>query len=127
MSASATTRRRFITYFSSVGLSSTLLPGVLWAKLQEERAERISAAMLKDALVVAGLDFTEDERQQLLSGANQNLTRYADLRQIHIDPNIAPPLYYSPLVAGTRLDRAVKPFRPSAPPSRRRPTNLEDV
>jgi Asp-tRNA(Asn)/Glu-tRNA(Gln) amidotransferase A subunit family amidase len=126
MPASAT-RRRFITYFSSVGLSSTLLPGVLWAKLQEDRAERISAAMLKDALAVAGLDFTEDERQQLLSGANQNLTRFADLRQIHIDPNIAPPLYYSPLVPGTRLDRAVKPFRPSPPPSRRRPTNLEDV
>ena len=58
----ATTRRRFLTYFSSVGLSSTLLPGVLWARVQEEKAGRITAAMLKDALAVAGLDFTE-ERQ----------------------------------------------------------------
>src|SRR5712691_6267616 len=122
-----TTRRRFITYFSSVGLSSTLLPGVLWARLQEERAERITAAMLKDALAVAGLDFTGEERQQLLNGVNQNLTRYADLRQIHIDANIAPPLYYSPIVPGTRLDRTQKPFRPSAPPSLRRPADLEDV
>ena len=47
-STPAITRRRFVTYFSSVGLSSTLLPGVLWARLQEERAERITAAMLKD-------------------------------------------------------------------------------
>ena len=32
----ATTRRRFLAYFSSVGLSPTLLPGVLWAQVQEE-------------------------------------------------------------------------------------------
>ena len=127
MPHSATTRRRFITYFSSVGLSSTLLPGVLWASVQEEKAERVTAAMLKDALTVAGLDFTEEQRQQILNGVNQNLTRYADLRQLHIDPNIALPLYYSPLVPGTRLDRVTKPFRPSPPPPLRRPANLEDV
>jgi len=33
--ATAATRRQFITYFSSAGLASTLLPGVLWAKLQD--------------------------------------------------------------------------------------------
>lgn len=127
MPDAATTRRRFIAYCSSVGLSSTLLPGVLWARVQEAKTDRITVAMLKDALAVAGLDFTEEQRQQILGGINQNLTRYADLRQIHIDPNIAPPLYYSPLVPGTRLDRIAKPFRPSAPPSLRRPANLEEV
>jgi len=120
-------RRGFISYFAGVGLSSTLLPGVLWARVQEEKAERITAAMLKDALAVAGLDFSDEQRQQILAGVNQNLTRYAELRQIRIDPNIAPPLYYSPLVPGTRLDRTARPFRPSAPPVLRRPANLEDV
>ena len=67
-------------------------------------------------------------REHTGSSARQyDLTRYADLRQIHIDPNIAPPLYYSPIVPGTRLDRAQKPFRTSATPSLRRPANLEDV
>ncbi len=127
MPDAATTRRRFLTYFSSVGLSSTLLPGVLWASVQEEKAQRITAAMLKDALAIAGLDFTEEQRQQILNGINQNLTRYTELRQILIDPNIAPPLYYSPIVPGTRLDRVPKPFRPSAPPSLRRPANIEDA
>jgi Asp-tRNA(Asn)/Glu-tRNA(Gln) amidotransferase A subunit family amidase len=127
MPDSATTRRRFISYFASVGLSSTLLPGVLWAQVQDAKAARITDAMLKDALAVAGLDFTDEQRQLMLTGVNQNLTRYADLRQIAIDSNLAPPLYYSPLVPGTRLDRAVKPFRASAPPALRRPGNLEDV
>ena len=127
MSDPATSRRGFITYFASVGLSSTLLPGVLWARVQEEKAARVTSAMLKDALAIAGLDFTDEQREQMLNGVNQNLTRYAELRQIHLDPNLAPPLYYSPMVPGTRLDRVAKPFRPSAPPPLRRPANLEDV
>src|SRR3954451_13891432 len=127
MSDPVATRRRFITYFAGIGLSSTLLPGVLWAQVQEAKAERITDAMLKDALAIAGLEFTDEQRAQMLAGVNQNLTRYAELRQIHLDPNIAPPLYYSPLVPGTRLDRVAKPFRPSVPPALRRPSNLEDV
>ena len=51
-------RRRFISYFSSIGLSSTLLPGVLWGKMQEQSAQRITAEMLKDALAVAGMSST---------------------------------------------------------------------
>src|SRR3954469_1265740 len=127
MRDAADSRRRFLAYFASAGLSSTLLPGVLWARVQEEKADRITSAMLKDALAIAGLEFTDEQRQQILSGVNQNLTRYAELRTIPIDPNIAPPLYFSPLVPGTRLDRVAKPFRPSAPPAIRRPPNLEDV
>jgi hypothetical protein len=100
---------------------------VLWARVQEEKAERITAAMLKDALAVAGLDFSDEQRQQILAGVNQNLTRYAELRQIRIDPNIAPPLYYSPIVPGTRVDRVAKPFRPAPVLSLHRPSNLEEV
>jgi Asp-tRNA(Asn)/Glu-tRNA(Gln) amidotransferase A subunit family amidase len=95
--------------------------------MQEEGAARVTAAMVKDALAIAGLEFTEEERQQLVNGVNQNLERYAELRKIAIDPNLAPPLYYSPIVPGTRLDRTPKPFRPSAVPSVKRPADLEDA
>jgi len=63
----------------------------------------------------------------MLNGVNQALTRYAELRQIHIDPNLAPPLYYSPIVPGTKLDRVAKPFRPSKSRAVKRPANLEDA
>src|SRR5581483_6766659 len=123
----ATSRRRFLAYFSTPGLTATLLPGALWARMQEDHAARVTAAMLDDALKVAGLEFTEEQRKEILNGVNQNLQRYEELRQIHIDPNIAPPLYYSPLVPGSRLDRTARPFRPSTPPALRRPANLEDA
>jgi Asp-tRNA(Asn)/Glu-tRNA(Gln) amidotransferase A subunit family amidase len=125
--ASSTTRRRFIAYFSGIGLSTTLLPGVLWAKMQEQQGERVTVSMLRDALAVSGLSFSDEQQQQMLNGANQSLQRYEELRKIHIDPTIAPPLYFSPIVPGTRLDRVQKPFRMSPTPSIRRPANLEDV
>jgi Asp-tRNA(Asn)/Glu-tRNA(Gln) amidotransferase A subunit family amidase len=121
------TRRAFVGYFSSVGLGSTLLPGVLWAKLQEEPTPRITTAMLKGALAIAGLDFSDEDQQQMLTALNQNPDRFADLRKIHIDPDLAPPLYYSPIVPGTRLDRVAKPFRASKPRPVRRPATLEDA
>ena len=31
------TRRRFIAQFSSLGLGGTLLPGILWADMQQSR------------------------------------------------------------------------------------------
>ena len=115
-----------MTYFSSAGLATTLLPGVLWAKMQEARAQRITAAMLKDALAVAGLEFTEEEREQLVNGLNENLERYENIRRLDLDA-LAPPLYFSPLVPGTKLDRTSRPARPSRVPSIRRTANLEDL
>jgi Asp-tRNA(Asn)/Glu-tRNA(Gln) amidotransferase A subunit family amidase len=123
----ATTRRRFLSYFSSIGLTSTLLPGALWAEMQQQAAQRVSPDMLKSAMTVAGLEYSDDELQQMVNGVNQNLDRYQELRKVHIDDGIAPPLYYSPLVPGTRLDRVKKPFRPSDSPAVKRPANLEDV
>lgn len=122
-----TTRRRFLAYFSSIGLSATLLPGALWAQMQQEKAQRITAEMLKSAMALTGLEYSDEERQQMLNGLNQNLERYEEMRKIHIDDGIAPPLYYSPLVPGTKLDRTKKPFRASDAPSVKRPSNLEDV
>lgn len=121
-----TTRRRFMAYFSSAGLATTLLPGVLWAKMQEANARRITAAMLKDALAVAGLEFTEGEREQIVNGLNQNLERYENLRNLDLD-ELAPPLYFSPIVPGTRLDRVARPAHSSRTPAVQRPANLEDL
>jgi Asp-tRNA(Asn)/Glu-tRNA(Gln) amidotransferase A subunit family amidase len=124
---SAATRRKFLAYFSSIGLTSTLLPGALWAEMQQRGAQQVTPDMLKSAMALTGLEYSDEERQQMLNGINQNLERYQDLRKIHIDDGIAPPLYYSPLVPGTKLDRVRKPFRASDSPAVKRPANLDDV
>ena len=102
METNVISRRRFVAACSATGITSTLLPGVLWARVQDQSAARITGAILADALRISGLEFTEDERQQMLNGLNQNLARYEDLRKIAIDDAVAPPMYYSPLVPGVR-------------------------
>src|ERR1019366_737778 len=39
-------RRRFIAHFSSIGLGATLVPGILWGKMQEAGAQTVSLDML---------------------------------------------------------------------------------
>src|SRR6266478_930351 len=52
-------RRQFIEYFAGIGLSSTLLPGVLWADMQQLKTQKITKEMLKNAEEIAGLNFTD--------------------------------------------------------------------
>lgn len=120
-------RRRFLAACSATGITSALLPGALWARMQDQQAPRITAAMLADALKISGLEFTEDERAQMLDSLNQNLTRYEALRALDIDADIAPPMYFSPLVPGTPVDRTPQPFRPAPVPAVTRPARLEEV
>ncbi len=120
------TRRRFLSFFSGMGLGGTLLPGVLWAQLQEDGTERITQPMLTDALALSGLRFPEEDQRSMLQAANQNLTRYEELRKVHIPNDVAPPFYFSPLTPGMKVNRVRQPLHFSAPRVKR-PANLEDV
>ena len=104
------TRRRFLAFFSGIGLGGTLLPGVLWAQLQQDGAQRITAPMLTGALALSGLTFTEEEQRAMLTAANQDLTRYEALRKVHIPNDVAPPFYFSALTPGMKVNRVRQPF-----------------
>lgn len=120
-------RRRFFAHFCHLGLTSTLFPGVLWAKLQEAEPKEVTLDMVRQASRLAGLDFSEEEMQAMVEGVKENLQRYDDLREAHLDNSVALPLQFNPVVAGLRLDRTKRPFRMSSIPSVTRPANLEDV
>jgi Asp-tRNA(Asn)/Glu-tRNA(Gln) amidotransferase A subunit family amidase len=127
MNRTSLSRRNFLLNFASVGLGSTLLPGVVWAKMEETGATAVTVPMLRAAAAVAGLSFTDEELEGIVVVANQNLSRYAALRRIAIPNNVAPPFYFSPLVPGMAVNRVRRPFRMSAPPRVKRPAVLEDV
>jgi len=120
------TRRRFLACFSSLGLGGTLLPGVLWAQAQQEGAQRISPEMLRDALAVSGLSFSDEDQKSMLQAVNRNLTNYEDLRKLPIPNNVAPPFYFSAIVPGMKVNRTREPLHMSTS-SAKRPANLEDV
>jgi len=120
-------RRRFIEYFALSGLSSTLLPGVLWAKLQEQRAQKITLEMLRDAEEIAGLDFTDAQREMMLKGVNQNRDIYKELRQVDLDVSVPPAFRFSPILPGMRFDTVKRPFRMSCIGALKRPYDVESL
>ncbi len=120
-------RRRFMTYFASVGLGTTLAPGVLWARMQDAGTQTITLAMITEALKLSGVELTEAERTAMVDAANQNLKRYQELRAIHIPNDVSPPFHFNPIVPGIEVDRTKRPFTLSPPPAVKRPANLEEA
>src|ERR1700689_696502 len=88
-------RREFVASFAKFGLSSTLLPGALWAKLRESDVQTISESMVMDAARVAGLEITDAEYQLMADYVNKNLDRYRKMRLTVLDNSVPPPLYFN--------------------------------
>ena len=120
-------RREFLAYFSSLGLTSTLLPGVLWAKAGEKKSTAVTKEMLREAAAVAGVTFSDQQLDRMLAGVNQNLSKYAEVQKVLLENSVAPPLYFNPIVPGTKIDRTKRAIRTSAPPAVTRPRDLEDA
>jgi hypothetical protein len=66
-------RRRFMAYFGSLGLGATMVPEILWSRVQDPAAPRITLEMVKDALALTGLPYTEAEATSLVNTTNNNL------------------------------------------------------
>jgi Asp-tRNA(Asn)/Glu-tRNA(Gln) amidotransferase A subunit family amidase len=121
------TRRRFMAHFAGIGLGTTLVPGVLWARMQDAGTSRVTHAMVTDALQLSGIDLSDEERKAMVDAANTNLERYEELRKIHIPNDVSPPFHFSPIVPGLVVDKTRLPFRLSKPLAVKRPSSLEDV
>ncbi len=116
-----------MAHFTGIGLGSTFVPGILWARMQDAGAQKITLAMVTDALQLSGLEFNEEERKAMVTAANTSLTRYEELHKLKIPNDVSPPFHFSPIVPGMEVNRTRQPFKMSAPPTVKRPANLEDV
>jgi len=120
-------RRSFTAYFSGVGLAVSLLPGVLWDKMQEAKTQKITPEMLSDAERIAGLSFTDDERQLMLEDLNKRLGDYEKMQTVPIDNSVPPAIQFNPILPGMTFSTQRKPARFSKPPDVRAPVNLEEA
>lgn len=117
-------RRAFTGYFAAMGLGGTLLPGVLWARAQE--AGEVTKEILADAEKVAGLEFTDEEREMMLSGLNSNLEAYAALREVPIPNSVVPAVVFDASLPWHEAPTEERPFRMTRAVETR-PANLEDL
>jgi Asp-tRNA(Asn)/Glu-tRNA(Gln) amidotransferase A subunit family amidase len=94
-SSLADSRRQFLAQCSALGIAGTLLPGVLWAKVAE--GMEITTASVAAAEEIAGLKFTDAEREQLVNGLRRQVISLGQLHQVSIPNEVAPAISFSPL------------------------------
>ncbi len=120
-------RRRFLAYFSGIGLTSTLFPGLLWGRMQEAADGRITPQMIRVAEQMAGLEFSAEERDAILERVNQNLERFEAMREISLHNSDFPALEFNPVLPGMQFESEREPFTMSPTPAVEAPPNLEEA
>jgi Asp-tRNA(Asn)/Glu-tRNA(Gln) amidotransferase A subunit family amidase len=95
------TRREVLRTAAAAGVGSAVFARALTALAQE--AGDVTSEMIDQAAWVAGLEFTEEERELMLDGVSEALSEYAVLREVELDNSVPPAVYFS-ATAGTRAN-----------------------
>ncbi len=120
-------RRRFMAHFTAIGLGTTLVPGIIWARMQDAGEQQISLEMVRDAMKMSGVEVSDEQLEDMVDTANNNLENFEERREVHIPNDISPPFHFSSVVPGIEVDKTRRPFRLSDVSGISRPSNLEDV
>jgi Asp-tRNA(Asn)/Glu-tRNA(Gln) amidotransferase A subunit family amidase len=105
-------RRRFLECFSAGGLA--LMPGALMAVAQD--SPRITLEMLQAAEKIAGVSFTNEERQAILARLNSDagpLPGFDALRRVDLG-SMQPAFVFNPVLPGKTIPNERRPLRRQA-------------
>ena len=94
-------RRAFLAYCSTIGIGSTLLPGVLWGKLSA--GADITVATIAAAEELAGVSFTPEQREMMVDNLKRQQQAQQALHAIPIDNATQPAFVFDPLPPGKVL------------------------
>ena len=124
-------RRRFLSVCSAVGLSATLFPGALLALATRSAAGQapgrdtpamaaafgtITAEMIGEAAVIAGIKIDDAQRAMMLEGLNNQRDNAAQVRALPLPNSVAPACVFDPVPGGMVLETAKRPMKMSAAP-----------
>ena len=130
---------------SSLGLSSTLFPGALWAIAQEpgprlpaapgaapqQQGERtppvFTKEQIKAAAEVAGMNFSDAQIEQMQQDIGDRLRSFKAVWEMNIPNDVAPAFVFDPVFPDMKIDREKRPSRWSRVSSPETPKNIEDV
>ena len=120
-------RRSFLTVASGLGVTSTVMSEALWAEVAEAPGVSITKERLQAAEYLAGLTFTDNERELMIDGLNNFLKKYEAIRSIPLDNAVAPAIQFNPTAPGMTVEKTAGQLKMSPPRSRKRPPHLEEV
>ena len=104
-------RRGFLAACSRAGITSALLPGVLYTLTAQgqdatkpEEKPKITVELLDQAAVLAGVTLSADQKKMMLEGIDQQRESYDAIRALKIPNRVAPAFLFNPLPAGAKVD-----------------------
>src|SRR4029079_11112139 len=117
----------FMAYFSSIGLGTTLMPGVLWAQAAQQ-GPTITKEMIASAEEISGLKFSDEERTAMVRSLQQMRGNLDQLHKEPLDQSILPAIVFGPIPPGKELAKKNKALMVrSKVPIMARPGRVEEL
>lgn len=107
MNVSSAGRRRFLALCTGVGVTSPLFPGVLYALAQDRR--RVDGETIKAAEDLAGIELTEEQREQLRQRLGRQLSGFRRMQEISIPNSVPPAVHFDPRPQNFELRTSKEP------------------
>ena len=105
-------RRSFLTACSRAGVTSALLPGVLYtlaaqaqesANTDQSKPPKITPEMIDAAALLAGVGpFTAEQKRMMIDGLVDENGSYKAIRKLNIPNSVAPAFVFHPMPAATK-------------------------
>src|SRR5579864_8421225 len=120
-------RRAFLAVCSQFGLTSTLMPGVLWA--MAEPKDKITRDMIDDAALIADVRIPDEDKEMMLESLNDFAKDYDMIYELKIGNQVAPAIVFDPVPPGMKLQSEKRSAKNQGAPhvNSAAPKNLEDV
>ena len=122
-----------MAYCSSLGLSGTLFPGVLYAETEQvaeqtddDEPPQITVEHIEKAEALAGLSFNEMEREMMVDDLNDRLEGFEAIRDLEMPNEVLPAFVFQPQMVGPAPPPDDGPLDWS-PPAVTRPASDEDL
>ena len=102
-----TNRRRFLQVAPMALVGTSIVPNS--SNSSQAADTRLTPKTIGCAEVVAGLEFSESERKQILPSVENNVERYVQLRQLELTYDVEPATVFHPYRANNRPTDAATP------------------
>jgi Asp-tRNA(Asn)/Glu-tRNA(Gln) amidotransferase A subunit family amidase len=120
-------RRRFLQTVPAAVAGSLAVPGLAQ---QQDQPRRISKETLECGEKIFGVDFTDAEEEQALTGVNRNLDTYEQLRKFDVPLDTEPAVTFRPYLPGKRPKAGATPharIKVTLQGPKTRPSSLEEL
>ena len=118
-------RRAFMARLSGLGVAVAVFPEALWALAQEKGA--LTVPIIAEAEKVAGVTYTDAQRELLLKGMNDLESDFAKIRQVPLPNDVPLALTFQPLLPGRKIPQNSPHSAPSRVAAPEVSSNLEDL